>query len=1560
MQKQVLKLGGDLESTMRQGVGFASATIGTPLENVSQQMFLDSSKSLQLLGIQGQQYDSALLALKQVASKGRVSLEEIAGQLGETVPGILPMVAAALNTNVQGAIQMIESGNVLSEELLPKLVQQMKARTQSLEPIYEKSLTAATGRIGAGTEVLQLELGKNLTTIILPAINLVGDGIIGISENLDIAVLVAKLFTSTLIGVTAINAFPFLVSGATSLIKMLHGINLTWGMIGKTSLVALNIMKAGLIGLTGVFAFDAVTASFSKGSSNVVAANEAIANSYKKIREEKEKNNNTPDSSPVLGLFDNAVESWNKGLQPNTLTGKIGGSIGTFREAERLKNNDLTESSLNSASQKMQISRVLEDSQSVTDYINQANKIEKLRAEKQGRAQALRIEDAQKFAKEIAKIDKEVNGKGGLFEQRAKLDESFLPEGKSGLQNLIAGLEQVKKTASTPMQEAEASKMIAVLTNRVDILSQAEERLSNGINKQRLAWISLNGEIALSNQLLQSQIVNSKTALLKRQANGEIGEVLAGQLNAQLDVAAQQKTVNALIKQQRETEKYIETQIQSNPESTVRTLLKKRLIDSTAKDIKELELKIAGDSKLKSAIGDQVLQPLQEYVGRKAEIENALQAIEQARVAARQNAFQVADSQRELARSLEDWNLEMKRQAIDYTQQIESYRREVEDACISASRENRDLAESFSDLMNDLGTKLKTAQNEFIDIQDKIKNTRLKRELLEISPGFDSYGKQIATIFANLREALSGNESEARSLEMKQEQIGRDYVNTLRKIRSEQERQYDAERMRTRAIADLAIKTVQLAMNLQSIILNATRQTDDRNRQNNRENRGMPGFKENQFQTPNFPKANLSQQQAPVSSPITVQSNLLSNIQKSQGANIQVNPSIPQNNIVSTTPKHSIYSKTEQDARNQLGMNGLRVNGNDYDPLFHLPQLNKDLGIGQQPVQKTNPIPASFANPIPVSFAQPAPISVGVNLNMNPETKEMLKRLILAEAGGEGIEGQAAVARAIINRHTMINKHGISPGTYFAKSGSLHDIMTARSPKTGKAQFSPFDDGRINKPFTPAQLAQAEAAIAIAQDPNSLRNILQRAGLNPSQATKAVNATGFRNTGMAKDDPSQNHNTVQFRNHRLNGDQFSKDKLRAYADTGSPLSLNFGMPKEFENIADLNGMAVPKQPQLMAGNWLTDRIKDTKNYLNRGRKNWTLENWKKEFDLLKKGKDWTLVMLRAWIKKQYIETGNVDVKVLQELNAMIVQQEKAEKKVYTRHSELLDKKNKAQNQVVPNPTPKPSKPKANPKINYDYQYKVNDSKTKAHTAINPLPPVGTNDFQKKQAPIKVNTIPVVTRPVVMPKVEEPRLENARLQKNNQLTPSSLFSGEMVSFRKRKIEDLLRLVAHIEGESESLITKGVVDALNSGQLGKTAKFEWLELTQQQVENYIKLSDKDRDAYIKKILSKPKSKPRLTPVINEVLKLEAQQNKPQVTTKKSPVSAPKQSVQDQPVYQPINVREQLNYGIYPQVPSFEHGNASGLAEQLNAQQLINNEAEKGLKIGERQLIIAQSIE
>lgn len=154
----------------------------------------------------------------------------------------------------------------------------------------------------------------------------------------------------------------------------------------------------------------------------------------------------------------------------------------------------------------------------------------------------------------------------------------------------------------------------------------------------------------------------------------------------------------------------------------------------------------------------------------------------------------------------------------------------------------------------------------------------------------------------------------------------------------------------------------------------------------------------------------------------------------------------------------------------------------------------------------------------------------GANLpDAGPKTapeENLLLRMMLAEAGGEGELGMALVARSILNRSGIVQSQG-NPGLYMAKSGSLTDIMLA------PGQFQPISDGRIKQNRTQAELEQAKRALAIAQNTSDLRGRLEAQGVSAEDITKLVSATGFR-TGDAFNDESQNVNIVKFKNHVFN------------------------------------------------------------------------------------------------------------------------------------------------------------------------------------------------------------------------------------------------------------------------------------------------------------------------------------------------------------------------------------------------------------------------------------------
>jgi hypothetical protein len=142
---------------------------------------------------------------------------------------------------------------------------------------------------------------------------------------------------------------------------------------------------------------------------------------------------------------------------------------------------------------------------------------------------------------------------------------------------------------------------------------------------------------------------------------------------------------------------------------------------------------------------------------------------------------------------------------------------------------------------------------------------------------------------------------------------------------------------------------------------------------------------------------------------------------------------------------------------------------------------------------------------------------------------DLFKRLVYAEAGGEGFLGMALVARSVLNRTGLIQSGKVPPGTYLAKGKSLTNIIMAPE------QYTPISNGKINQKLSKSQLDQAMQAIELAKDPNKLIEKLRAAKIPENQITLLMASTGFRNYAAgAGHDPSQKVNEINFKRHTFN------------------------------------------------------------------------------------------------------------------------------------------------------------------------------------------------------------------------------------------------------------------------------------------------------------------------------------------------------------------------------------------------------------------------------------------
>lgn len=120
------RYGANLVKITGNWVKFRAATKGTDVADSSEEIFQTFSALSSILGQTPDQLDGILLALEQMVSKGKVSAEELRGQLGERLPGAFIAAAKSLGVTTSELDDMLKSGEVVAGDLLPKLAKQLQ------------------------------------------------------------------------------------------------------------------------------------------------------------------------------------------------------------------------------------------------------------------------------------------------------------------------------------------------------------------------------------------------------------------------------------------------------------------------------------------------------------------------------------------------------------------------------------------------------------------------------------------------------------------------------------------------------------------------------------------------------------------------------------------------------------------------------------------------------------------------------------------------------------------------------------------------------------------------------------------------------------------------------------------------------------------------------------------------------------------------------------------------------------------------------------------------------------------------------------------------------------------------------------------------------------------------------------------------------------------------------------------------------------------------------------------------------------------------------------------
>lgn len=165
-----------------------------------------------VLGSSKQQIGGALLALEQMISKGKVSMEELRRQLGNALPGAMQLGAKAMGVTSEQFQEMLKNG-LESEMFVKRFAQTLHQEYGSKSIMASKSLRAELERLGNAVFFLQTSL-------------LDGENMEGVAEAIR---EITKLISSPVF-LQGINQIGKLVAFLAKNIKLIIGLSVIVGL----------------------------------------------------------------------------------------------------------------------------------------------------------------------------------------------------------------------------------------------------------------------------------------------------------------------------------------------------------------------------------------------------------------------------------------------------------------------------------------------------------------------------------------------------------------------------------------------------------------------------------------------------------------------------------------------------------------------------------------------------------------------------------------------------------------------------------------------------------------------------------------------------------------------------------------------------------------------------------------------------------------------------------------------------------------------------------------------------------------------------------------------------------------------------------------------------------------------------------------------------------------------------------------------------------------------------------------------------------------------------------
>lgn len=274
---QAQTFGTDLKTGREGFTGLRASTKGTSIEGkATEDLFAGVTQASTVLGLSGEAQNKAFLALQQTASKGKLSAEELRGQLAEALPGAFGVAARAIGVTEAELNKLLETGAITSDEFLPKFGRQLQAEFGGSAVEASNNLQSSLFRVDAAF----LKLQESSGAAIGPAVKVGADATAGALGLLEKSIGIVGPALALLSGKVLIEFGAQLLkipAVAKTAAIGLNGLKESALAIGKSlgpiAALSLAVYAAGKVfeGLKETFDIDPSVSAFKSGTAQIAS-----------------------------------------------------------------------------------------------------------------------------------------------------------------------------------------------------------------------------------------------------------------------------------------------------------------------------------------------------------------------------------------------------------------------------------------------------------------------------------------------------------------------------------------------------------------------------------------------------------------------------------------------------------------------------------------------------------------------------------------------------------------------------------------------------------------------------------------------------------------------------------------------------------------------------------------------------------------------------------------------------------------------------------------------------------------------------------------------------------------------------------------------------------------------------------------------------------------------------------------------------------------------------------------------------------------------------------------